>query len=113
MAAICLMAISAKGQQAESDDDLDGFAAKMTEGLGYYNLARQYYIGYLVPKDASKAYEWARKAADCDYPLGWNLLGIMQLIGEGTAQDDAQGFKSLRRAAELGVPEAQFLLISA
>ncbi len=56
--------------------------------------------------DILKAYGYFKSAADRDDANGLYNLGMCQLRGLGTPQDDRAAFDSFRRAAEKGHPEA-------
>jgi hypothetical protein len=57
--------------------------------------------------EAFAAYESAARAGN---PLALYRIGQMRLRGEGVAQDERRGEADIRRAAEAGVPQAQYAM---
>lgn len=97
----------------KASDELPAAAAR---------LGRLYMDGRGYPKDNKLAFDWLKKAADKQNPMGLTYLGVMYelgMYGEGlyganfvggkAAQPKYQdAFKYYKQAADLGYPEAQY-----
>jgi TPR repeat protein len=76
----------------------------------------QFYLGLIyatgkgVPKDATQAVGWYRKAADQGLAEAQFFLGLMYRDGEGISQDSAQAAAWYRKAAEQGNAYGQYNL---
>jgi hypothetical protein len=68
-----------------------------------YWLARIYDAGRLLPKDAQKSVHWYQKSAEQGYAPAEYFLCLMQ-----ANREDLESERCMWRAAEKGVPEAQF-----
>ena len=68
-----------------------------------YWLGRIYDAGRLLPKDAEKSVHWYQKSAEQGYAPAEYFLCLMQANREELGSE-----RCMRRAAEKGVPEAQF-----
>lgn len=66
------------------------------KGDRYYNGADGY------PRDAHKALEYYRKAAECEYHWGYYNVGICYLEGQGVAKNDDEARKWFRKAERVG-----------
>lgn len=62
------------------------------------------------PRDAIRAAEWYRRAADRGHADAQYNLGFMYLLGEGVPSDTAEGLRWLRLAADQGEESAYRLL---
>jgi TPR repeat protein len=62
------------------------------------------------PRDAVRAAEWYRRAADRGHADAQYNLGFMYLLGEGVASDTAEGLRWLRLAADQGEESSYRLL---
>jgi len=69
-----------------------------------------YANGEGVPKDASQAVTWYRKAAEQGYASAQFSLGFMYANGEGVPKNASQAVTWYRKAAEQGDAKAQFNL---
>jgi TPR repeat protein len=58
--------------------------------------------GGVVPKDSAEAMRWFRKAAAQGYAGGLYSVGTMYHLGEGMLNDNVEGLKWIRMAAETG-----------
>ena len=70
-------------------------------------LGIKYYKGDGVPKDASLAAEWLRKAANQGDPESQTILAAMYTLGDGVPKDAPQAVEWYRKAAEQGFAAAQ------
>lgn len=70
-----------------------------------YWLGRIYGQGTLLPKDLQKSARWYQKSAEQDYAPAEYVVCL-----EHANRDSAESEKCMKRAAEKGVPEAQFWL---
>jgi len=61
-----------------------------------------------VPKDATKAADWYRKAAAQGSVLAMANLAGLYLRGEGVSQSDSEAATLYRQAADQGYPPAQY-----
>jgi uncharacterized protein len=68
-----------------------------------YWLGRIYDAGRLLPKDAEKSVHWYQKSAEQGYAPAEYFLCLMQ-----ANREELESERCMRRAAEKGVPEAQF-----
>ena len=74
-----------------------------------YLLAVRFEKGRGVDKNANRALELYRAAAEQDYPSALNELGFMYFQGGlGLPADPQQALRYFERAADLRLPEAQF-----
>ena len=80
------------------------------EARAQYDLGLMYANGKGVPKDASEAVKWYRKAAVQGYVSAQNTLGWRYLKGEGVLQDASEAEKWYQRAAAQGNASAQYNL---
>ena len=77
----------------------------MTEAQ--YNLALLYYTGRGTTKDAKKAAEWYRRAADAGHPEAQYNLGLLYMEGEGVERDYDEAMSLFERSAAQGVKDAK------
>ena len=63
-----------------------------------------YENGTGVPRDATEAVNWYRKAADQGLAVAQSQLGAMYGAGIGVPQDDAEAMKWTSKAADQGYP---------
>ena len=75
-------------------------------------LAADFYLGQGVPKDATKAAFWYRKAAEQGHTNSQLVLGAICDDGDGVPQDHTEAAQWFRRAAEHGNARAEFYLAS-
>src|SRR5882724_2766903 len=68
-----------------------------------YWLGRIYDDGRLLPKDAEKSLHWYQKSAEQGYAPAEYFRCLMQ-----ANREELESERCMRRAAEKGVPEAQF-----
>ncbi|KAJ3061108.1 hypothetical protein HDU98_002989 [Podochytrium sp. JEL0797] len=76
-------------------------------------IALLYSIGselYGVAADASKAYEWNRKAAEAGSPEAEAALGMLLYQGQGCEQNAEEAFRWTLRAADKGLADAQSIV---
>jgi TPR repeat protein len=70
-------------------------------------LASLYYQGAGLEKDVSKAFDWAKKAAQQDHPRCEWLVGVMYGRGEGVGIDREAGMRWLCKSAKHGFDYAK------
>lgn len=63
-----------------------------------------------IPADAKEARRWFDKALDVGHLPAAKVLGDMCFAGEGGRRDVRRAVRNYRRAAEFGLPSAQFAL---
>jgi TPR repeat protein len=73
-------------------------------------LGRLYAVGEGVPKDASRATVWWRKAAEGGNADAQYSVGLMYEDGTGVSKDSAQALMWFRKSAEQGDPFRQVML---
>lgn len=73
-------------------------------------LSLMHELGLGTPRDAAKAVDWLRRAAETGYSTGQYHYGAALLAGRGAAADPAQARVWLRRAAAQGDRDAARLL---
>jgi hypothetical protein len=73
-------------------------------------LGVAYLKGDGVQKDAARAVEWFRKAAEQGNPKAQNNLGVAYLNGTGVSRDAVKAVEWFRKAAEQGSRDAQYNL---
>ena len=72
-----------------------------------YVLGTNYLNGYKgFKKDITKGVNFIMRSAKHGFAGAQTILGSCYLLGVGVAQNTAEGFKWLRKAAEQGDPEA-------
>ena len=64
----------------------------------------------VLSKQAQEALRWCRKAAEQDYAVAQNNLGVCYRDGQGVAQDFVEAVKWFSMAARQNYPPAQFNL---
>jgi len=84
--------------------------AEQGDAKAQFNLGVMYDNGEGVPKDASQAVTWYRKAAEQGDAAAQFNLGVMYDNGEGVPKDASQAVTWYRKAAEQGHAKAQFNL---
>lgn len=67
-------------------------------------------MGKSVQKDAAKAAEYLRHAADQNHPWARCLLGKLRLTGNGVLKDKEEAWNCFRMADAYGHPYAQYVL---
>lgn len=86
-------------------------ASRQDNAAGHAGLATLYMLGIGAPRDANKALELLRKAVEQENATGYLGLSIYYTNGlAGVRRDLAEGFRLMRKAAELGDVNAQYLL---
>lgn len=76
-----------------------------------YNLGVTYYYGNIgVPKNPEKAFEYVSKAAERNEAESQHWLGTFYEKGEGTMQNKELSRKWYLKAAEQGLPQAEFAM---
>ena len=75
-----------------------------------FQMGVQYLYGTDVPKDATKAAEWFKKAAEQGYVPAIRELGILIASGEGVEPDPETGAQLIGRAADELDPGAMYHL---
>ena len=73
----------------------------------HLRLGNRYLMGDGVPKDAGRAAQWYRKAAEQGHAAAQRNLGYAYRHGEGVPKDAAQAAQWYRKAAEQGDAVAQ------
>jgi len=93
----------------EVKDFLETYRAGAADGVAedQYNLGASYRWGVGIPRNASLAAQWIRKAADQGYPLAERILGEMYEKGEGLPVSNVDALLWYKRAALTGDPLAQ------
>ena len=74
------------------------------------DAVKQYLTGRSVQKDAAKAAEYLRHAADQNHPWVNYLLGKLHLTGSGVPKDEEAAWNCFRMADACGHPSAQYIL---
>ncbi len=72
-----------------------------------FELARMYYLGKGVPKDAAKAMEWYQKAAAQGNVKAQAILGVIYAKGEGVSEDSVLAYTWSNLAAAQGDKRAK------
>jgi len=73
-----------------------------------YRLAYMYEVGLGTAKDAQRAVELYRSAADAGYPDAENVLGVLYATGgDGLPKNDPQAVEWYRKAADQGFAKAE------
>jgi TPR repeat protein len=75
-----------------------------------YTLAAHYKSGLATTPDFGKAARWYKRSADKGLPQAHFEYGVLRLNGLGVDVDRNDALVHIRKAAEAGVVEAQFLL---
>ena len=75
-----------------------------------YRLGKEYLTGKSVQKEAVKAAEYLRHAADKNHPWANYLLGKLYLTGNGVPKDEEAAWNYFRMANASGHPYAQYVL---
>jgi TPR repeat protein len=75
-----------------------------------YDLGEMFHGGQGIPKNATAAVKWYRKAGDHGNKVALVCLGIMYGQGDGISQDYAEAAKWYRKAAAQGSAEGQTLM---
>ena len=75
-----------------------------------YRLGKEYLTGTSAQKDAVKAAEYLRHAADQNHPWASYLLGKLYLTGNGVPKDEEAAWNCFRMANAYGHPYAQYVL---
>lgn len=88
-----------------SDKELDSIINKDWDSVSLPNL--EYYAANEVKKDAAKAVEWFRKAAEQGNADAQNYLGWAYANGQGVSKDLVKAVEWYRKAADQGNPHAQ------
>jgi len=85
-------------------------AAKDGDAKILFELARAYDHGLGVTRDPAKAAEYAKQAAEKDYPPAETLLGSYYGRGFGVPKNPGQALQWYRKAADQGYALAQLAL---
>ena len=85
-------------------------AAEVGDAAAQMRLATLLREGDQVPRDATAALEWYRRAAAQGHPRASYNLGMMYYDGDGVETDDIMAAAWFRRAAGLGESDAQYTL---
>jgi TPR repeat protein len=80
------------------------------DSLGHLNLGVRYRNGVGVDKNAAKAAEYFRNAAESGNARAQYCLGFLYYNGEGVAPDREQAFKWFSKSAEQGFADAECAL---
>ena len=86
------------------------FRAEAGEALAQMAMGSRYDVGDGVPKDASEAVGWYRKAAEQGEVTAQSNLGLAYHRGRGVAVDLNEAKRWYLKAAEQKFPQAQFNL---
>jgi hypothetical protein len=73
-----------------------------------HNLGLCYYNGEGVEVDLGKSVSLIRLAAHHQFPMAWFYLGLFYYCGEGVSRSPLQAFYCFRKAADMGVANAQY-----
>lgn len=80
------------------------------EGRAMWTAGRLYEEGTVVPQSYETAAMWYRRGEELDHWLSCYKLGMFYSEGKGVQKDLAEAIRLLRKAAELGAPEARIKL---
>ncbi len=96
-------------EQGQYQDAIALFEPLATKGNGHAQvMLANIYLGQKgVPYQPALATQWARKAANQEYPEGLMLLSRMYLQGDGAPKDPAQARALIQRAVALDSAEAK------
>ena len=89
---------------------LVGTSSSKREQRRAYRMGKEYLTGRSVRKDAVKAAEYLRRAADNNHPWANYLLGKLYLTGNGVPKDEEAAWNCFRMANAFGHPYAQYVL---
>jgi hypothetical protein len=97
------LALRAKGENLRPDE-LKKTIKKAEAGdvRAQMILAYAYDLSKSMPKDESKSFEWAMRAAKKGNPLAQRFVGLGYLNGQGVAKDEGEAFNWFTKAAEQG-----------
>lgn len=87
--------------------------ANQGDARGQFALATLYLRGQGVKKDATKAAELFKLAADQDYSVAQTNLAVLHMRGDGVPKDNAQALTLLEKASVRGNAEAMARLAAA
>jgi len=73
-----------------------------------HNLGLCYYNGEGVEGDLGKSVSLIRLAAHHQFPMAWFYLGLFYYCGEGVSRSPLRAFYCFRKAADMGVANAQY-----
>ena len=77
-----------------------------------FQMAKSYWYGEDgYPQDRARAIELMKKSARADYPPALYYLSRIYITGESTPVDEKAGIALLKRAAQLGLSDAQRQLL--
>lgn len=109
MLAAALSVSSCSKEEKAAAPDLRELEEKAAAGdpAAANDLGEIYAGGALVPADYGAAYFWYKKAAEKDYPRAVFNIGVMKITGRGIEQDKKEGCLLVRKAEDLGSPDAK------
>ncbi|WP_256241237.1 tetratricopeptide repeat protein [Pseudomonas sp. MRSN 12121] len=81
-------------------------SVKKNHWKAMHNLADLYLRGDGVPKDTNKAIDLYMQMIKLEAPLGYYDMGVMIQRGIGVTQSDKDAMQYLKKAADLGNPQA-------
>ena len=102
-----MMAWSVKPGQAHLDQNgIRQMKSRLTNDI----FQQEYLMGKSVQKNAVKAEEYLRHAADNNHPWASYLLGKLYLTGNGVPKDEEAAWNCFRMADAYGHPYARYVL---
>lgn len=85
-------------------------AAAMGHWKAKAEMLYRYANGIGVEKSSLDAADLARELVKIGVPIGYFNLGLLTLQGKGRVRDEKKGMELIHKAAELGSPDAQYML---
>jgi len=85
-------------------------AAEKGHWPSMHNLAVRYYQGNGIEESDEKALYWYRQIEALDIPDGYTNMALVYRKGIGVPKDPDKALEYMSKAAQLGDPDAQFML---
>jgi len=85
-------------------------AAEKGHWPSMHNLAVRYYQGNGIEESDEKSLYWYRQIEAFDIPDGYTNMALVYRKGIGVAKDPDKALEYISKAAQLGDPDAQFML---
>lgn len=104
------LAALARQVRAFTPDDLFAVTQRAQAGdaPAAYQMGLAYKLGAGAARDAAEALKWFKVSAGKNFAPAEEEVFLAYATGSGTAKDPAEGLRWLTRAAEHGLPSAQF-----